>query len=181
VNFIQAPAQDPLVCSSTRQCWLQLWVSCTVVRRCCDCTSSSSPATNVQTRLDVCSVVSIESGGGGGGRCQTSMRVYAAAASSCDVTLSRGPAGKSSAHECSQWCVVYESPPRAPFSRSQSQPSTPAPRDPAAAPPPGRRRRPSSRQSVRKRRRCRGSTAGENQCRNDGVAAASSDGGPHWW
>jgi len=29
--FIQAPAQDPLVCSSTRQCWLQLWVSCTVV------------------------------------------------------------------------------------------------------------------------------------------------------
>jgi len=34
---LQAPAQDPLVCSSTRQCWLQLWVSCTVVRRCCDC------------------------------------------------------------------------------------------------------------------------------------------------
>jgi len=30
-RFIQAPAQDPLVCSSTRQCWLQLWVSCTVV------------------------------------------------------------------------------------------------------------------------------------------------------
>jgi len=30
--FIQAPAQDPLVCSSTRQCWLQLWVSCTVVQ-----------------------------------------------------------------------------------------------------------------------------------------------------
>jgi len=23
-RFIQAPAQDPLVCSSTRQCWLQL-------------------------------------------------------------------------------------------------------------------------------------------------------------
>jgi len=30
-HFIQAPAQDPLVCFSTRQCWLQLWVSCTVV------------------------------------------------------------------------------------------------------------------------------------------------------
>ena len=30
-RFVQAPAQDPLVCSSTRQCWLQLWVSCTVV------------------------------------------------------------------------------------------------------------------------------------------------------
>jgi len=52
-RFIQAPAQDPLVCSSTRQCsWLQLWVSCTVVRRCCDCTASSAPTTNVQTRLD---------------------------------------------------------------------------------------------------------------------------------
>ena len=50
--FIQAPAQDPLVCSSTRQCWLQLWVSCTVVRRCCDCTASSAPTTNVETRLD---------------------------------------------------------------------------------------------------------------------------------
>jgi len=25
------PAQDPVVCSSARQCWLQLWVSCTVV------------------------------------------------------------------------------------------------------------------------------------------------------
>jgi len=52
-RFIQAPAQDPLVCSSTRQCsWLQLWVSCIVVRRCCDCTASSAPTTNVQTRLD---------------------------------------------------------------------------------------------------------------------------------
>ena len=29
--------------SSTRQCRLQLWVSCTVVRRCCDCTASSAP------------------------------------------------------------------------------------------------------------------------------------------
>jgi len=42
-------------CSSTRQCWLQLWVSCRVPsshRRCCDCTASSAPTTNVQTRLD---------------------------------------------------------------------------------------------------------------------------------
>jgi len=31
-RFIQAPAQDPPGCSSTRQCCLQLWVSCTVVR-----------------------------------------------------------------------------------------------------------------------------------------------------
>ena len=31
-RFVQAPAQDPLVCSgSARQCCLQLWVSCTVV------------------------------------------------------------------------------------------------------------------------------------------------------
>ena len=51
-RFVQAPAQDPLVCSSTRQCWLQLLVSCTVVRRCCDCTTSSAPTTNLQTRLD---------------------------------------------------------------------------------------------------------------------------------
>jgi len=35
--FIQAPAQDPLVCSSTRQCWLQLRVSYTVIRCCCLC------------------------------------------------------------------------------------------------------------------------------------------------
>jgi len=49
-RVIQAPAQDPLVCSSTRQCWLQLWVSCTVVRRCGDCTASSAPTTNVLTR-----------------------------------------------------------------------------------------------------------------------------------
>jgi len=55
---IQAPAEDPLVCSSTRQCWLQLWVLCTVVRRCCDCTASSAPTTNVPTRPpreDICS------------------------------------------------------------------------------------------------------------------------------
>ena len=43
--FIQAAAQDPLVCSSTRQCLLQLWVSCTIVRR--FCTASSAPTTNV--------------------------------------------------------------------------------------------------------------------------------------
>ena len=41
----------PLVCSSTRQCWLQLRVSCTIVWRCCDCTASSAPTTNVQTWL----------------------------------------------------------------------------------------------------------------------------------
>jgi len=40
-----------LCCSSTRQCWLQLLVSCTVVRRCCDCTVSSAPTINVQTDL----------------------------------------------------------------------------------------------------------------------------------
>ena len=40
------------VCSSTRQCWLQLWVSCTVIRRCCDCTASSATTTNVPTRLN---------------------------------------------------------------------------------------------------------------------------------
>jgi len=54
-RFIQAPDEDPLVCSSTKQCWLQLWVSslsCTVVRRCGDCTASSATTTNVQTRLD---------------------------------------------------------------------------------------------------------------------------------
>ena len=51
--IVQAPAQDPPVCFSTRQCWLQLWVSCTVVRRCCDCTASSAPTTNVQTRRDI--------------------------------------------------------------------------------------------------------------------------------
>jgi len=30
-RFVQAPGQDPPACSNTRQCWLQLWVSCTVV------------------------------------------------------------------------------------------------------------------------------------------------------
>ena len=39
------------ICSSTRQCWLQLLVSCTVVQRCCDCTASSAPTTNVLTRI----------------------------------------------------------------------------------------------------------------------------------
>jgi len=36
----------------TGECWLQLWVSCTVVRRRRDCTPSSAPTTNVSTRLD---------------------------------------------------------------------------------------------------------------------------------
>jgi len=30
----------------------QLWVSCTIVQSCCDCTASSASTTNVQTRLD---------------------------------------------------------------------------------------------------------------------------------
>ena len=50
--LLQAPAQDSFVCSSTRQCWLQLWVLCTIVQRCCDCTASSASTTNVQTRLN---------------------------------------------------------------------------------------------------------------------------------
>ena len=49
---LYSSASSRPTCSSTRQCWLQLWVSCTVVRRCCDCTASSAPTTNVQTRLD---------------------------------------------------------------------------------------------------------------------------------
>ena len=51
-RFIQAPAQNPLVCCSTRRCWLQPWVSCAIVRHCCDCTASSAPTTSVHTRLD---------------------------------------------------------------------------------------------------------------------------------
>jgi len=59
--FIQVPLRQLkkvkthlIVCSSTRhrQCWLQLWVSCTIVRRCCDCTANSASTKNVQTRLD---------------------------------------------------------------------------------------------------------------------------------
>ena len=38
--------------TSLFQQFLQLWVSCAVVRCCCDCTASSMPTTNVQTRLD---------------------------------------------------------------------------------------------------------------------------------
>ena len=52
--FIQAPAPDPLVCSSTKQCWLQLWVSCTIVRRRCDCAARSAPT--VPTQLKNCSI-----------------------------------------------------------------------------------------------------------------------------
>ena len=37
--------------SSIPTCWLQLWVSCTLVRCCCDCTASSAPTTII-TRLD---------------------------------------------------------------------------------------------------------------------------------
>jgi len=49
---LHSSASSRPTCSSSRQCWLQLWVSCTVVRRCCDCTASSAPTTNVQTRLE---------------------------------------------------------------------------------------------------------------------------------
>ena len=34
-----------------RRCWLQLLVSCTIVRRCCDGIASSAPTTNVLTRI----------------------------------------------------------------------------------------------------------------------------------
>jgi len=34
-------------CSSTRQFWLKLWVTCTILWRCCDCTARSAPTTNV--------------------------------------------------------------------------------------------------------------------------------------
>jgi len=39
---LHSSARSRPTCSRTRQCWLQLWVSCTVVRRCCDCTASSA-------------------------------------------------------------------------------------------------------------------------------------------
>jgi len=46
---IQAPAQDPLVCSSTRLVGLLVADVgvVAVVRRCCDCTASSAPTTSV--------------------------------------------------------------------------------------------------------------------------------------
>jgi len=34
-------------CASTRQCWLKLWVMCTILWCCCDCTARSAPTTNV--------------------------------------------------------------------------------------------------------------------------------------
>jgi len=34
-------------CSSTRQCWLKLWVTCTILWCCCDCTARLAPTTNV--------------------------------------------------------------------------------------------------------------------------------------
>ena len=49
---LHSSASSRPTCSRTRQCWLQLCVSCTVVRRCCDCTASSAPTTNVQTQLN---------------------------------------------------------------------------------------------------------------------------------
>ena len=52
LSLVFSSACSRPTCSSTGQCWLQLWVSCTVVRRRCDCTASSSPTTNVQTRLN---------------------------------------------------------------------------------------------------------------------------------
>jgi len=71
--FIQAPAQDPLVCSSTIQCWLQSWVSCTVVRRCCDCTASSAPT--VQWR-DNGVATAFSDGGSTGGRGPPTVREF---------------------------------------------------------------------------------------------------------
>ena len=49
---LHSSASSRPTCSSTRQCWLQLCLSYTIVRRCCGCTTSSAPTTNVQTRLD---------------------------------------------------------------------------------------------------------------------------------
>jgi len=51
-RFLHSSTSSRPTCSSTRQCWLQLWVSCTVVRCCRDCTASMAPTTNVQTQLD---------------------------------------------------------------------------------------------------------------------------------
>ena len=48
----QSSTSSRPTCSSTRQCWLQLWVLCTILWCCCDCTVSSAPTTNVQTQLD---------------------------------------------------------------------------------------------------------------------------------
>jgi len=71
--FIQAPAQDPPVCSSTIQCCLQSWVSCTVVRRCCDCTASSAPT--VQWR-DNGVATAFSDGGSTGGRGPPTVREF---------------------------------------------------------------------------------------------------------
>jgi len=49
-RWLHWSASSRPTCSSTRQLWLQLWVSCTVVRHCC--TASSASTTDVQTRLD---------------------------------------------------------------------------------------------------------------------------------
>ena len=50
-RFTHAPAQDSHV--PALECWLQLWVSCTVVRRCCDCSHCTASSARLQiSRLD---------------------------------------------------------------------------------------------------------------------------------
>ena len=50
---LRSSASSRPTCSSTWQCWLQLWVSCTVIRDAVvTASASSAPTTNVQTRLD---------------------------------------------------------------------------------------------------------------------------------
>jgi len=44
---LYSSASTRLTCSSTRQCWLKLWVTCTILWRCCDYTARSAPTTNV--------------------------------------------------------------------------------------------------------------------------------------
>jgi len=51
-HFLHSSTSSRPTCSSTRQCWLQLWVSCTIVRCCRDCTARMAPTTNVQTQLE---------------------------------------------------------------------------------------------------------------------------------
>jgi len=41
-SCIAASLFNKLTYLPTRQCWLQLWVSCTVVRRCCECDCTAS-------------------------------------------------------------------------------------------------------------------------------------------
>jgi len=53
VHFDKCFGKSPLYTLAvyTGQCWLQVWVSCTIARRSCDCTASSAPTTNVHSRL----------------------------------------------------------------------------------------------------------------------------------